>query len=176
MGVNSTPEPTLRGILSRRDLLRGAGVVAGSAIALPALGACGGSGASGSGGKGTSFGVLRAPTGALAVVVGDHDWFEKEGVTVDFKSFAEGGGPKIVQAMAGGTPEIGLVNLGTAVQALGLGTADLVVAAVPDEPSGALPMLSVPEIKSIPALKGKKVSTPEGGGQYYELVCLPSSI
>lgn len=172
MGNEKTHESAGRALLGRRDILRGAGAIAGTIAASPLLGACGGGGA-GEGGDGsgpsTSFGVLRAPTGALAVVIGDHGWFKKDGVSVQFKSFAEGGGPKIVQAMAGGTPEIGLVNLGTAVQAVGLGTADLVVVAVPDEPSGALPMLSTPEIKSISDLKGKKVTTPEGGGQYYEL-------
>lgn len=158
-------------LLGRRDLLKRTALFAGAATFPGVLVGCQDSGDSG-GGKDlpkASFGVLRAPTGALAAVTGEKGWFADAGVDVEFKSFAEGGGPKIIQAMAGGTPDIALLNMATAVLALGRGTFDLQIVSVPDDPAPALPLLSVPNITTIPDLKGRRVSTPEDGGQYYTL-------
>jgi ABC-type nitrate/sulfonate/bicarbonate transport system substrate-binding protein len=116
-----------------------------------------------------SFGVLRAPTGALAVVANEKGWFEKAGVKVKTISFAEGGGPKIIQAMGGGEPDIALLNLATAVLALSKASFDVQIIAVPDDPVLALPLLARPGIASVKDLKGKTVSTPPNGGQYYLL-------
>lgn len=116
-----------------------------------------------------SFGVLRAPTGALAVVANDKGWFEKAGVKVKTISFAEGGGPAIIQAMGGGEPDIALLNLATAVLALSKASFDVQIIAVPDDPDLALPLLAGPGIHSVKDLKGKMVSTPPNGGQYYLL-------
>jgi ABC-type nitrate/sulfonate/bicarbonate transport system substrate-binding protein len=116
-----------------------------------------------------SFGVLRAPTGALAVVANDKGWFEKAGVKVKTISFAEGGGPAIIQAMGGGEPDIALLNLATAVLALSQSSFDVQIIAVPDDPVLALPLLARPGINSVKDLKGKAVSTPPNGGQYYLL-------
>lgn len=159
--------------MSRRDLLRRSGLALGAAAGLPFLAAC-------QDGTGTtaevdgdlptaSFGVLRAPTGALAVVAGEKGWFGDAGVNVEFESFAEGGGPKIVQAMAGGTPDIALLNVATAVLALGQGSFDLRMVSVPDDPAPALPLLSIPDVATVPDLAGRRVSTPEGGGQFFIL-------
>jgi NitT/TauT family transport system substrate-binding protein len=162
--------------MDRRDVLRGAGLVLGTVALAPALSACASQPDAGpaSASKaaalpGVSFGVLRAPTGALAVVSGDHDWFSDAGVDVEFKSFAEGGGPAIIQAMAGGTPDIALLNMGTAILALAQGTFDVQIVSIPDDPAGALPILAKPEITSVADLKGRSVSCPKGGGQYYTL-------
>lgn len=116
-----------------------------------------------------SFGVLRAPTGALAVVAGDKGWFEKAGVKVKPISFAEGGGPAIIQAMAGGEPDVALLNLATAVLALSQSSFDVQIIAVPDDPVMALPLMARAGINSVADLKGKSVSTPPNGGQYYLL-------
>jgi NitT/TauT family transport system substrate-binding protein len=116
-----------------------------------------------------SFGVLRAPTGALAVVAGDKGWFEKAGVKVKTISFAEGGGPAIIQAMGGGEPDIALLNLATAVLALSKSSFDVQIIGVPDDPVLALPLLARPGINSVKDLKGKTVSTPPNGGQYFLL-------
>ncbi len=116
-----------------------------------------------------SFGVLRAPTGALAVVANDKGWFEKAGVKVKTISFAEGGGPAIIQAMGGGEPDIALLNLATAVLALSQSSFDVQIVAVPDDPVLALPLLARAGINSVADLKGKSVSTPPNGGQYYLL-------
>ncbi len=116
-----------------------------------------------------SFGVLRAPTGALAVVASNKGWFEKAGVKVKPISFAEGGGPAIIQAMAGGEPDIALLNLATAVLALSQSSFDVQIIAVPDDPVLALPLMARAGIDSVKDLKGKSVSTPPNGGQYYLL-------
>lgn len=116
-----------------------------------------------------SFGVLRAPTGALAVVANEKGWFEKAGVKVKMISFAEGGGPAIIQAMGGGEPDIALLNLATAVLALSKASFDVQIIAVPDDPVLALPLLARAGINSVKDLKGKMVSTPPNGGQYYLL-------
>jgi taurine transport system substrate-binding protein len=116
-----------------------------------------------------SFGVLRAPTGALAVVANEKGWFEKAGVKVKTISFAEGGGPAIIQAMGGGEPDIALLNLATAVLALSKSSFDVQIIAVPDDPVLALPLLAKAGINSVKDLKGKMVSTPPNGGQYYLL-------
>jgi NitT/TauT family transport system substrate-binding protein len=116
-----------------------------------------------------SFGVLRAPTGALGVVADDKGWFEDAGVNVDFQSFAEGGGPAIIQAMASGKPDIALLNLATAVLALSQNSFNVQIVGIPDDPVDALPLLAKPGITSVKDLKGKTVSTPPNGGQYYLL-------
>lgn len=116
-----------------------------------------------------SFGVLRAPTGALAVVTGDKGWFDDAGVEVEFNSFAEGGGPAIIQAMGGGQPDIALLNLATTVLALGQGSFDVQIVSVAANPAEALPLIATADIESVEDLAGKRVSTPPGGGQYYLL-------
>jgi NitT/TauT family transport system substrate-binding protein len=163
---------------SKRALGRGVGVLAGVLLAAPMLVAC----QSGNtepdpepGGNGpeevapVSFGVLRAPTGALAVIGEDLGWYEDAGVQVDFNSFAEGGGPAIIQAMGGGTPDIALLNLATTVLALGQNSFDVQIVSVGANPAEALPLIATADIQSVEDLAGKQVSTPPGGGQFYLL-------
>lgn len=155
--------------------MRGTALLVGALVAVPALVACQAQEEAPTGSaemSEVSFGVLRAPTGALAVVTGEQDWFSDAGVDVEFKSFAEGGGPAIIQAMAGGTPDIALLNLATTVLALGQGTFDVQIVSVAANPAKALPLLAVADIKSVEDLKGKRVSTPPGGGQYYLLASI----
>lgn len=156
-----------------RNLRRVAGLLAGGLIATALLAGCQTTNEPAAPGDEElpqlSFGVLRAPTGALAVVADDHGWYADAGVEMEFKSFAEGGGPAIIQAMAGGEPDIALLNLATTVLALGQGTFDVQIVAVASNPSEALPLLSIPEIKTVEDLRGRKVSTPPSGGLYYVL-------
>jgi NitT/TauT family transport system substrate-binding protein len=116
-----------------------------------------------------SFGVLRAPTGALAVVADEQGWYEEAGVQVEFNSFAEGGGPAIIQAMGGGEPDIALLNLATVVLALGQGTFDVEIISVAADPAEALPLIATEEIQTVEDLRGKRVSSPPSGGLYYVL-------
>ena len=116
-----------------------------------------------------SFGVLRAPTGAMAPVADEHGWFEEAGVEVDLKSFAEGGGPAIIQAMGGGQPDLALLNLATTVLALGQGAFDVQIVSVGANPAPALPIIATEEITSVEDLRGKRVSAPPNGGLYYIL-------
>ena len=116
-----------------------------------------------------SFGVLRAPTGALAVVTDEQGWYEEAGVEVEFNSFAEGGGPAIIQAMGGGEPDIALLNLATVVLALGQGTFDVEIVSVAADPAEALPLIATEEIQTVEDLRGKRVSSPPSGGLYYVL-------
>ena len=119
-----------------------------------------------------SFGVLRAPTGALAVVTDEQGWYEEAGVEVEFNSFAEGGGPAIIQAMGGGQPDIALLNLATVVLALGQGTFDVQIVAVGANPAEALPLIATEDIQTVEDLRGKRVSSPPSGGQYYLLAAI----
>lgn len=116
-----------------------------------------------------SFGVLRAPTGALAVVTDEQGWYEESGVEVEFNSFAEGGGPAIIQAMGGGEPDIALLNLATVVLALGQGSFDVEIVSVAANPAEALPLIATEDIQTVEDLRGKRVSSPASGGQYYLL-------
>lgn len=116
-----------------------------------------------------SFGVLRAPTGALAIVTDEQGWYEEAGVEVEFNSFAEGGGPAIIQAMGGGEPDIALLNLATVVLALGQGTFDVEIVSVAANPAEALPLIATEEIQTVEDLRGKRVSSPPSGGLYYVL-------
>jgi len=116
-----------------------------------------------------SFGVLRAPTGALAVVTDEQGWYQEAGVEVEFNSFAEGGGPAIIQAMGGGEPDLALLNLATVILALGQGTFDVEIVSVAANPAEALPLIATEEIQSVEDLRGKRVSSPPSGGQYYLL-------
>ena len=164
-----------------RARFRGVGVLASALVAATLLAACQPiADAPDAGQKDTpqieeetpqiSFGVLRAPAGALAVVADDHDWYEEAGVDVEFKSFAEGGGPAIIQAMAGGTPDIALLNLATTIIALGQGTFDVQIVSVAANPARALPLIATEDIQSVEDLRGKRVSTPGSGGLYYVLI------
>jgi ABC-type nitrate/sulfonate/bicarbonate transport system substrate-binding protein len=119
-----------------------------------------------------SFGVLRAPTGALAVVTDEQGWYEEAGVEVEFNSFAEGGGPAIIQAMGGGEPDIALLNLATVVLALGQGTFDVQIVAVAANPAKALPLIATEDIQTVEDLRGKRVSSPPSGGQFYLLAAI----
>lgn len=161
-------------------MLRGVAALAGALLVLPALAACQAPAEEPEVPEvpgleevpSLSFGVLRAPTGALAVVTGEHDWFTEAGVDVEFHSFAEGGGPAIIQAMAGGTPDIALINLAATVLALGQGTFDVQIVSVAANPAEALPLLAVAGIDSVEDLRGKRVSSPSGGGQFYLLASI----
>ena len=116
-----------------------------------------------------SFGVLRAPTGALAVVTDEQGWYEDEGVEVEFVSFAEGGGPAIIQAMGGGQPDLALLNFAAVVLALGQGTFDVQIVSVAANPAEALPLIATEEIQTVEDLRGRRVSSPPSGGLYYVL-------
>ena len=167
---------TSRTSSGRRGLLKGGALLISALIAAPLLVSCQAEPEAPADDQvemsDVSFGVLRAPTGALAVVTGEKGWFKDAGVNVDFKSFAEGGGPAIIQAMAGGTPDIALLNLATTVLALGQGTFDVQIVSVAANPAKALPLLATKEIKTVEDLKGKRVSAPPGGGQYYLLASI----
>lgn len=158
----------------RRGLLRGTGLAASVLMAATLLAGCQPAEETPAPGDEEvpqiSFGVLRAPTGALAVVGEDHGWYEEAGVDVEFNSFAEGGGPAIIQAMAGGTPDIALLNLATTILALGQGTFDVQIVSVAANPAEALPLIATGDITSVEDLRGKRVSTPPSGGLYYVLV------
>lgn len=164
---------------SRRPLRhRILAIAAGAALVAPLLAACQGAGETPTVNPSLdavppiSFGVLRAPGGALAAVSGEEGWFADAGIEVQFESFAEGGGPAVVQAMAGGTPDVAIVNAAPVVLALGQDTFDMRIVSVASDASRGTQLLMVPGIESVEDLRGKRVSVPKGGGQYYLLASM----
>lgn len=164
------PSPYPIGVYNRRQFLKATAFpLATAAIGSSFLTSCSQTESGPSTDLHLSYGVLRSPDGALPVVAADHGWFKTANLDVDFHSFAEGGGPKVVEAMAGGTPDIAMVALSTVLLAVGQQTADLQIVSVTTDPFPALPLISTGDIRSVPQLKAKRVSVPNGGGQYYEL-------
>src|SRR5581483_11870429 len=60
--------------------------------------------------KSLSVGLLRAPASAIVDLTEQHGWFRETGVQLNSVLFAQAAGPKIVQALGGGSIGLSFVN------------------------------------------------------------------
>lgn len=121
------------------------------------------------GGRDLTVGLLRAPTSAIVDICEKRGWFKEAGVELNSILFAAAAGPKIVQALGGGS--IGLSFVNTTAMLLGMagGAIPLRAISIPTDPSRLFAVISTPAIDSVPKLAGKRVATTAGTGLHYYL-------
>jgi len=152
----------------RRFLSYGAG---GMAAALTgALGShASGAFAQGAGGAPLTIGVLRAPASGVIAITEQRGWFKEAGVNLTEVLFASAAGPKIVQALGGGSVALSFVNSTAALLGMAGGAIPLRFISIATDPSKLFAVLSTPDITSVPQLAGKRVATTTGTGLHYFL-------
>ncbi|MEP7062517.1 MAG: ABC transporter substrate-binding protein [Betaproteobacteria bacterium] len=148
----------------RRKVLRQVGAIAGatacatswrSALAAPPA---------------LAMGLLRNPVAGL-VSLGEHKgWFKEAGVDLQTVLFVGAGGPKVLQAMGGGSIALGSVSATAALLALAGRAVPLRIVSIATDPAPLFVLQSGPEIASVRDLAGKRVATTAGTGLQYFLV------
>jgi ABC-type nitrate/sulfonate/bicarbonate transport system substrate-binding protein len=149
---------------SRRRSLLALGAACAAGCAWPALGAD-----APAGGKALKVGLLRNPVAGLIAIADEKGWFREAGLQYSPVLFAGAGGPKVIQAMGGGSVDLGTVSATAALLALASGAVPLQIVSIATDPVPAFVVLSAPEIRTVADLKGKRVSTSAGTGLQYFL-------
>ena len=152
---------------SRRRWLRAAGAALGAA--LMAHTPAGVAASADEGTQALKVGLLRNPVSGLIAVTEQKGWFKAAGLDVATVLFSGAGGPKLIQAMGGGSVALGSVSSTAAVLALAAKAVPLRIISISTDPAPAFAILSAPEIRSIPDLAGKRVATTAGTGLQYFL-------
>jgi ABC-type nitrate/sulfonate/bicarbonate transport system substrate-binding protein len=119
--------------------------------------------------KSLAIGLLRNPVSGLIGVTDEKGWFKAAGVDVQPITFSGAGGPKLIQAMGGGSIGVGSVSASAALLALAAKAVPLRIVSISTDPAPAFALLSAPEIRSMPELRGKRVATTAGTGLQYFL-------
>ena len=148
----------------RRFLRLACGALAGACIARASAATA----ATAAGGP-LAIGLLRNPVSGLIAVTDEKGWFKAAGVDISPILFAGAGGPKLIQAMGGGSVALGSVSATAALLALAANAVPLRIVSISTDPAPAFTLLSAPEIKSVPQLRGKRVATTAGTGLQYFL-------
>ena len=117
-----------------------------------------------------AIGLLRNPVSGLIAVTEQKGWFKTAGVDISSILFAGAGGPKLIQAMGGGSVALGSVSATAALLALAANAVPLRIVSISTDPAPAFALLSAPDIKSVADLRGKRVATTAGTGLQYFLV------
>lgn len=124
--------------------------------------------AQGSGGP-LTVGLLRAPASAIVDLTEQRGWFKDAGVQLNPVLFASAAGPKIVQALGGGSVSLSFANSTAALLGMAGGAIPLRFISIPTDPSRLFALLAAPEFDSVPKLAGKKVACTAGTGLHYFL-------
>lgn len=114
-------------------------------------------------------GLLRNPVSGLIEVAAKKGWFRDAGVDLRTSVFTGAAGPKVIQAMGGGSLALSTVSATAAILALANQAVPLRIVSIATDPVPLFMLLSGPEIGSIRALAGKRVSAPQGTGLQYFL-------
>jgi ABC-type nitrate/sulfonate/bicarbonate transport system substrate-binding protein len=117
-----------------------------------------------------TIGLLRNPVSGLIAVTDQKGWFKQAGVDLESILFAGAGGPKVIQAMGGGSIALGSVSVTAALLALAGNAVPLRIISISTDPAPVFALLSAPEIDSVQKLAGKRVATTAGTGLHYFLV------
>jgi ABC-type nitrate/sulfonate/bicarbonate transport system substrate-binding protein len=160
-------EHNRRPIDRRRFLGYGAGGIA-AALAL-ALRSNAALAQGGSGGAPLTVGLLRAPASGIVDLAEQHGWFRTSGVNLSSVLFAAAAGPKIIQALGGGSIGLSFVNSTAALLGLAGGAVPLRFISIPTDPSRLFALLAAPGIESVPRLAGKRVAATGGTALHYFL-------
>ena len=116
-----------------------------------------------------AVGLLRNPVSGLIAVTDERGWFKAAGVDVSTVLFAGAGGPKLIQAMGGGSIGLGSVSATAALLAFAVKAVPLRIVSISTDPAPAFALLSATEIDSMQKLAGKRVATTAGTGLHYFL-------
>jgi len=151
---------------TRRTFLRGGAAV----LAAPMIVRVGGmSEAQAQGANELTIGVLRAPAAGIIAIADRNDWFKEAGVNLDTVLFAAAAGPKIIQALGGGSIDLSFVNSTASLLALGQGAVPLRLISIPTDPSRLFALIGRPGVESVQQLAGKKVAATQGTALHYFL-------
>ncbi|MEP7208945.1 MAG: NrtA/SsuA/CpmA family ABC transporter substrate-binding protein [Casimicrobiaceae bacterium] len=116
-----------------------------------------------------TVGLLRAPASAIVDLAEQRGWFKDAGVQLNSVLFAQAAGPKIVQALGGGSVGLSFVNSTAALLGMASGAMPLRFISIPTDPSKLFALLAQPGIESVPKLAGKRVACTAGTGLHYFL-------
>ncbi|HZQ63284.1 MAG TPA: NrtA/SsuA/CpmA family ABC transporter substrate-binding protein [Casimicrobiaceae bacterium] len=119
--------------------------------------------------KSLSVGLLRAPASAIVDLTEQHGWFRETGVQLNSVLFAQAAGPKIVQALGGGSIGLSFVNSTAALLGMAGGAMPLRFISICTDPSKLFAVLAQPGYDAIPKLAGKRVACTAGTGLQYFL-------
>lgn len=114
-------------------------------------------------------GLLRNPVSGLIELAGKKGWYKEAGTDIQSELFTGAAGPKVIQAMGGGSLDLSSVSATAVLLAVANGAVPLKIVSISTDPAPLFMLLSNPEIESVPALKGRKVSAPQGTGLQYFL-------
>ncbi len=144
-------------MLNRRRFLSTIGslMVAGSLATTPAIAAD----------EPLKVGYLQFTSFGLINVAEAQQWFEEEGVDVELVLFDSG--PPLLEAMIGGSIDIGALGGVPTLRTASQDIMDLRVLSVVADVSGPSKIISQTGINSIEELRGKKVSIPWATTQHY---------
>ncbi len=115
------------------------------------------------------IGLIRNPVAGLIEVADKKGWFKESGANIQTTLFAGAAGPKILQAMGGGSIGLTTVSATAAILALASDAIPMKIVSISTDPAPLFMLLSKPEIDSVPKLAGKRVSAPAGTGLQYFL-------
>ena len=156
----------------RRDVLRfgvnAAAVAAGASLLGPLAGTSPAAFAQAAGAP-LAIGLLRNPVSGLIALTEQKGWFKDAGVGLQSSLFTGAGGPKVIQAMGGGSLALGSVSATAALLAISSQAVPLRIVSISTDPAPVFVVLSAPEIQTVPQLAGKKVATTAGTGLQYFL-------
>ena len=153
-------------VMTRRRLLRAAGIAVGGGWIARTSSAFAADVPKGSS---LAIGLLRNPVSGLIAITEEKGWFKAAGVDITSITFSGAGGPKLIQAMGGGSVGLGSVSATAALLALAANAVPLRIVSISTDPAPAFALLSAPEIKTMPELRGKRVATTAGTGLQYFL-------
>ena len=119
--------------------------------------------------KPLAIGLIRNPVSALITLTEQKGWFKEAGVDLQSSLFTGAAGPKVIQAMGGGSLQLGSVSATAALLAIASQAVPLRIVSISTDPAPVFVLLSAPDIQSVPQLKGKRVATPAGTGLQYFL-------
>jgi len=117
-----------------------------------------------------SIGLIRNPVSALISLTDQKGWFRDAGVSLQPSLFTGAAGPKVIQAMGGGSLALGSVSVTAALLAIASQAVPLRIVSISTDPAPVFVILSAPDIASVAQLKGRKVATTAGTGLQYFLV------
>jgi ABC-type nitrate/sulfonate/bicarbonate transport system substrate-binding protein len=157
-------------LTGRRRFLGYGGAAVAAALAAPLSALAPRAFAQGAGGGAPlTIGLLRAPASGIVDLAEQHGWFKEAGVALDSVLFAAAAGPKIIQALGGGSIGLSFVNSTAALLGLAGGAIPLRFVSIPTDPSRLFAVLSAPGIDSVPKLAGKRVAATGGTALHYFL-------
>ena len=116
-----------------------------------------------------TIGLLRNPVSGLIAVTDEKGWFKAAGLDLSMVMFSGAGGPKVLQAMGGGSVGLGSVSATAALLALAAKAVPLRIVSISTDPAPVFALLAAPEIESMQMLAGKRVATTAGTGLHYFL-------